>query len=149
MTVGEQIAPFLNELTAAISRKNTFYGNRISPTIMGMFQTETRQDGAGLLVPYWVGVTQRGRGPRRSTKDSGLRKTIYKWMEKHGLFKSNTAQGKVNEARFMAMYINKYGNKQFRTKRYIDIYDTERKITIKKIDNQFNLMIGKITEDVI
>lgn len=149
MNIGQQIAPFLDELTQNISRKNTYYGNRISKSIMDMFEVEVRDDGAGLLVPFWLSVTQRGRGPRKSTKSSNLKRTIYLWMEKRGLFKSATAKGKLNEAKFVAYYINKYGNKQFRTKTYIDIYDTERENTIKKIDNQFAMMIGKITKDVI
>jgi len=148
-SIGQQIAPFLKELQDNISKKNTYYGNRISKSIMDLFEVEVRQDGAGLLVPYWLGVTQRGRGPRKNTKSSNLKKTIYLWMEKRGLFKSATAKGKLNEARYVTWYINKYGNKQFRTNTYIDIYDTERERTIKKIDNQFALMIDKITKEVI
>jgi len=149
MNIGQQIAPFLEELQKNIAQKNTFYGNKVSPTIMKLFEVEIRNDGAGLLVPYWIGVLQRGRGPRKNTTDHGLRNKMYRWMSSRGLFRSATTKGKRNEARFMAMYINKYGNKQFRTKTFIDIYDTERKKTIKKIDNQFGMMIGEITMDVI
>ena len=150
-TIGQQIAPFLKELQDNISKKNTYYGNRISKSIMDLFEVEVRQDGAGLLVPYWLGVTQRGRGPWLGTNIGKplLRKIIYKWMEKRGLFKSATAAGKLGEAFVIARYINKHGNKQFQNHVYIDIYDTERERTIKKIDNQFALMIDKITKEVI
>jgi len=147
--IGKQIAPFLTELQNKISQKNTYYGNRMPKSIMDLFEVEIRETGAGLLVPSWLSVMQRGRGPRKNTKDHNLKMKIYKWMESRNLFKSNTAKGKLNEAKFIAMYINKYGNKQFRTKTYIDIYDTERKITMKKIDDQFGILIGKMTMDVI
>jgi len=126
-----------------------YSGNRIPDSIMSMFKLEIRKDGAGILVPYWISVLQRGRGPRRGTKSHGLVRKIYRWMEKHSMFKSNTSQGKLAEARSMTWYINKYGNKQFRNKIFVDIYESERKKTILKIDNEFGLMVGKITMDVI
>jgi len=114
-----------------------------------MFTIEERSDGAGIVVPYWIGVLQRGRGPRRSTKSAGLVKIIYKWMEKNGMFRSATAKGKMNEARFMTLYINKYGNKQFRSKTFVDIYESERKKTIDKIDLKIEKTISKITMQII
>lgn len=149
MSLGQTIRPDLEELIKNIAQKNTFYGNRISPSIMDKFIIEERQDGAGILVPYWISVLQKGRGPRRSSKSSGLIKKIYKWMQNKGMFKSATAKGKLAEARFMTMYINKYGNKQFRNKVFLDIYETERKKTIAKIDKKINDAITKITMDVI
>jgi hypothetical protein len=47
------------------------------------------------------------------------------------------------------MYINKYGNKQFRNKTFIDVYTTVRKETIKKIDKKFSQAISKITMDIL
>jgi len=151
MNIGQQIAPFLEELQKNIGQKNTFYGNKVSPTIMKLFEVETRQDGAGLLVPYWIGVTQRGRGPRIHPKDHNLKGKMKAWMQKRGMLTAKTQRGRNNQVKSMVWYINHYGNKQFNlgNPKYIDIYDTERKITIKKIDNQFGLMIGKITTDIL
>jgi len=147
--IGDELKPELQELIDNISKKNMYSGNKIPKSIMDMFEIEVRDDGAGILVPYWLSVLQRGRGPRKSNKSSGLIKIIYNWMSKRGMFRSTTAKGKLGEARFMTMYINKYGNKQFRNKVFVDIYETERKKTIQKIDDKFSLLIGKITMDVI
>ena len=147
--IGIDLKPELQELIDNIAKRNMYSGNKISDSIMKLFQIEVRDNGAGILVPYWISVLQRGRGPRRSTKSSGLVKIIYRWMQKRNMFKSNTAKGKLNEAKYVTWYINKYGNKQFRSKTFIDIYETERKKTIEKIDNKFSLIIGKITMDVI
>lgn len=146
---GNALKPIFQRMINRISQRNTFYGNKVSPTIMRMFIIESRQHGGGVLVPPWISVLQEGRGPRKGTKDSGLRFTIYKWMQKKGMFRSSTPQGKVNEARFMAMYINKYGNAHFRSKRFIDIYDSEVKKTIEEIDREYSLAIDKITSDII
>lgn len=116
---------------------------------MSMFEIIEDNEHAGILVPYWLSVLERGRGPRKSTKDHGLINKIYAWMQKRNLFRSQTPQGKFNEARSMTWYINKYGNKQFRNKVFIDIYQTERARTIEQINNKFNILIGKITMEVI
>ena len=147
--IGIDLKPELQELIDNIAKRNMYSGNKISDSIMKLFQIEVRDDGAGILVPYWISVLQRGRGPRRSTKSSGLVKIIYRWMQKRNMFKSSTAKGKLNEAKYLTWYINKYGNQQFRSKVFVDIYETERKKTIEKIDNKFSLIIGKITMDVI
>jgi len=147
--VGLDLKPELQELIDNIAKKNMYSGNKISDSIMKMFEIEVRDDGAGILVPYWLGVLQRGRGPRKSTKDSGLWRIIYKWMQRRNMFRSGTAKGKINEAKYVTWYINKYGNKQFRNKIFVDIYETERKKTIEKIDKKFSLIIGKITMEVI
>ena len=147
--IGIDLKPELQELIDNIAKKNMYSGNRISDSIMKLFEIEVRDDGAGILVPYWISVTQRGRGPRKSTKSSNLWKKIYKWMQRRNMFKSGTAKGKINEAKYVTWYINKYGNKQFRSKVFVDIYETERKKTIEKIDKKFSLIIGKITMDVL
>jgi len=147
--IGIDLKPELQELIDNIAKRNMYSGNKISDSIMKLFEIEVRDTGAGILVPYWISVLQRGRGPRRSTKSSGLVKIIYRWMQKRNMFKSNTAKGKLNEAKYLTWYINKYGNQQFRSKTFVDIYETERKKTIEKIDNKFSLIIGKITMDVI
>ena len=147
--IGIDLKPELQELIDNIAKRNMYSGNKISDSIMKLFEIEVRDTGAGILVPYWISVLQRGRGPRRSTKSSGLVKIIYRWMQKRNMFKSSTAKGKLNEAKYLTWYINKYGNQQFRSKVFVDIYETERKKTIEKIDNKFSLIIGKITMDVI
>jgi len=143
------LKPELAELIKNISQKNTYSGNKISDSIMRLFTIEETDFNAGITVPYWLGVLQRGRGPRKSTKDYGLINIIYRWMQRRGMFRSGTDKGKMNEARFMTWYINRYGNKQFRNQIFIDVYETERKKTIEKIDKKFNEQIGKITMDVI
>jgi len=147
--VGLDLKPELQELIDNIAKKNMYSGNKISDSIMKMFEIEVRDDGAGILVPYWLGVLQRGRGPRKSTKDSGLWRIIYKWMQRRNMFRSGTAKGKINEAKYVTWYINKYGNKQFRNKIFVDIYETERKKTIEKIDKKFGSAIDKITMEVL
>jgi len=143
------LRPIFTRMINRISQRNTFYGNKVSPTIMRMFEIEMRENGGGVIVPPWISVLQVGRGPRKSQTSSGLRHTIYKWMEKKHMFRSSTPEGKLNEARFMTMYINKYGNAHFRSKRYVDIYETEVKKTIEDIDREYSLAIDKITSDII
>jgi hypothetical protein len=143
------LKPEMQELINNISQKNTYSGNKISESIMRQFEIEETDLNCGILVPFWLPVTQKGRGPRKSNKDYGLWKIIYRWMERKNMFKSGTPKGKINEAKFVTWYINKYGNQQFRNKVFIDIYETERKKTIEKIDKKFSQAISKITMEVI
>lgn len=143
------LKPELEELIKNISQKNMYSGNKIPDSIMGLFEIEESDFHIGILVPYWLSVLERGRGPRKSNKDSGLVKKIYRWMEARNMFRSGTAKGKMNEAKFMTLYINKYGNKQFRSNVFIDIYKSEREKTIKQIDEKFSFAINKITMEVI
>jgi len=137
------------ELIANIATKNMYGGNKISDSVMRQFTIVEDDLHVGILVPYWLSVLEHGRGARRSNKDSGLWKKIYHWMEKRNMFRSTTAKGKQSEAKYITWYINKYGNQQFRNKTYVDIYTTERKKTIEKINAKFALEINKITMDVI
>jgi hypothetical protein len=147
--IGIDLKPEFDEMVKLIGQRNSYSGNKISDSIMRMFTVEITELHDGILVPYWLSVLERGRGPRKSTKDSGLFKKIYRWMEKRNMFKSTTSKGKLSEAKYMTWYINKYGNQQFRNKTYIDIYNTVRKETIAKIDKKFGFAINKITMDVI
>jgi len=147
--IGIDLKPELEEMIKQISQRNMYSGNKIPDSIMKMFEIEITDLHDGILVPYWLGVLEHGRGPRKSNVDTGLYKKIYKWMGKHNLFKSSDAKARLREARFMTLYINKYGNKQFRNKTFVDIYTTVRKQTIEKIDKKFGEVIGKITYDVI
>lgn len=146
---GIDLKPELEEMVKLIGQRNSYSGNKISDSIMKMFTVEITDLHDGILVPYWLGVLERGRGPRKSNVDTGLYKKIYKWMEKHNMFKSGTASSKLREAKQMTWYINKYGNKQFRSKTYIDVYNSVRKQTIEKIEKKFSEKISKITMDVI
>jgi hypothetical protein len=143
------LKPEMAELIQNISTKNAYSGNKISESIMRQFTIEETDFNCGILVPFWLSVTQRGRGPRKSTTDHGLWKIIYRWMERKNMFKSGTAKGKINEAKYVTYYINKYGNKHFRSKVFIDIYETERKKTIEKINEKFSKEISRITMEVL
>jgi hypothetical protein len=143
------LKPEMEALIKAIGSRNMYSGNKIPASVLSLFEVEEKADSTGVLVPFWISVLQKGRGPRKSTKNYGLVKIIYRWMEKHSMFKSVTPKGKLNEARFLTWYINKYGNQHFRSKVFIDIYESVRKTTIEKIDKKFSIEIGKITMNVI
>jgi hypothetical protein len=147
--IGIDLRPELTEMIRLIGQRNSYSGNRISDSIMKMFSVEITELHDGILVPYWLGVLERGRGPRKSNKDFGLAKKIYRWMEKRNMFKSTTAKGKLNEAKYMTWYINKYGNQQFRNKTFVDVYTSVRKETIEKINKKFSQAIDKITFQVL
>jgi hypothetical protein len=147
--IGIDLKPELTEMIKLIGDKNSYSGNKISDSIMKMFTVEITELHDGILVPYWLGVLERGRGPRKSNVDTGLYKRIYKWMEKHNMFKSQTAEGKLREAKQMTWYINHYGNQQFRNKTFVDVYTSVRKSTIEKIEKKFSEKIGQITMEVI
>ena len=139
--------PELKELIDQIAQKNMYSGNKIPDSIMRMFEIVEDDSHIGILVPYWLSVLQEGRGPRKTTTDHGLVKIIYAWMQKRNLFKSGTEKGKLNEAKSMTWYINKYGNKQFRTKVFIDIYKSLREETVKKVMDKFGFFVTQVTHE--
>ena len=143
------LKPELNEMVRRIGQRNTYHGNKISPSIMRMFETVEDDSHIGVLVPYWLSVLQEGRGPRKSSKDHKLVDKIYAWMSKRNMFRSQTPQGRRAEAKGMTWYINKYGNKQFRSKTFVDIYKSERERTIKQVDQKFLAMLSKITMEIL
>lgn len=149
MSLTVSIVPELEELIRNIAQRNMYSGNKMSQSIMDKFVIEETDHSAGILVPYWLPVVERGRGPRKSNKDHGLVNIIYAWMQRHNLFKTVTEAGKRNEAKSLTWYINKYGNKQFRSRAYIDIYTTERQKTIEKINQKYGIFIGKITTEIL
>lgn len=112
-----------------------------------------------VLVPFWLPVFQYGRGPMKDTTTkwetfngyslSSFQRAIYTWMEKYNLFESRTDKGKINEAKGLAWYINKYGNKQYRDGRYIDIYDTLTNKAIDDITNDYGNEMLTITSELI
>ena len=147
--IGIDLRPELEEMVKLISQRNSYSGNKISDSIMRMFTVEITELHDGILVPYWLGVLESGRGPRKNTTDHQLYLKIYKWMSKRNMFKSATEEGKIREAKSLTWYINKFGNKHFRTKVYIDVYNSVRKETLEKIDKKFSQAISKITMQVI
>ena len=70
-------------------------------------------------------------------------------MQKRNMFKSSTAKGKINEAKQVTWYINKYGNKQFRNNAFTDIYTKVRTETIEKVNKKFGQQISKITMQIL
>jgi hypothetical protein len=149
--VGIDLKPELEEMVKLIGYRNSYSGNKISDSIMKMFTVEISELHDGILVPYWLGVLERGRGPRKSNVDTGLYKRIKKWMAKRNMFKSKTAKGRDNEAKQMTWYINHYGNKQFNRGNpiFVDIYTSVRKQTIEKINKKFSDKINQITYDIL
>ena len=149
--IGIDLKPELEEMIKQISQRNMYSGNKIPDSIMKMFEIEITDLHDGILVPYWLGVLERGRGPRKSNVDAGLQKKIKRWMAKRNMFKSKTAIGRENEAKRLTWYINHWGNKQFNKGNpiFMDVYTTVRKQTIEKIDKKFGEVIGKITYAVI
>lgn len=141
--------PELEELIKNISQKNLYYGNRIPDSIIKQFEIVESERSAGILVPFWLPVVERGRGPRRNSKNHGLVYKIYDWMRRRNMFRSATDEGRMREARFVTWYINKYGNKQFRSKVFVDVYTTERQKTMEKIYKKYGIFISEITKQVI
>ena len=143
------IKPELQALIDKIRQRSMYSGNKIPESIMSLFEIVETDTSAGILVPYWIPVLQKGRGPRKSTKDHQLYRKIYKWMQKHGMFTSQTEEGRISEAKGLTWYINKYGNQHFRDGRFVDIYKTAREETLKVIDTKFGYAIDKITMQVL
>jgi hypothetical protein len=145
------LKPELQKFIKAVGERNMYSGNKIPESIMKMFTIEETDKNAGVLVPYWIGVLERGRGPRKSSTDSGLYKKIKKWMAKRGMLKGKTEEAKNNEAKRMTWYINHYGNQQFNLGNpiFMDVYTTERKKTITEIEKKFSNQISKITSEIL
>lgn len=137
------------QLIETIASKPTYYGRPVAQSIIHQLVIEERDDGAGIIAPAWLSVLEHGRGKRKSTEDSGLAKKIYGWMERHGLFRSKTAAGKVAEARRMTWYINKHGNQQFQTKTFVDIYTKARDHCVEQVMEEYGHTIAEVTKDII
>jgi hypothetical protein len=70
-------------------------------------------------------------------------------MDKNSMFTSQTMKGKLSEAKSMTWYINKYGNKHFRSGTFVDVYETERQNTIDELNRETLAEINRITMDAI
>ena len=142
-------------LTFDLEKILTDYANTIKkamPTSVANLiavELDNNKVGGGVTAPFWLPVLEKGRGPRKSTENSQLWKRIYAWMDKRNMFESKTAKGKINEAKSMTWYINKYGTKMYRDKRFKDVYTKETEATIKKINDSFSATVYKITSDFL
>lgn len=128
---------------------------------MQLIHVEITDEFDGVSAPYWLSVLEHGRGPRKSTKQAeasgmsnfffgkGLWKIMFTWMQKHHMFHATTQKGKINEAKYLTWYINKYGNQQFRNKVFVDVYTTARNETVTAIMEKFDVTIDKITMDIL
>lgn len=136
----------------------TFYGRPIT-SLRPLVSVEGDQDRGRVLVPYWWGAMQKGRGARKSTQTewtniggvdvSTFQRAIYNWMQKHGRFTAKTDKGKINEAKGVAWYINKHGNKHYRDGKYIDIYDTLVTKTVDEAVRQVGNEAYRITSELV
>ena len=129
--------------------RNMYSGNRIPASIMQQFEVEIREDGAGVLAPYWLAVLERGRGKRKSNKDSGLALKMFGWMAKRNMFRSKTPAGQMAEARALTWYINKYGNKHFRSGTFVDIYTSAREQLTETVGRKYFLASEQITKTIL
>lgn len=112
---------FLEEM---FSKWQRYPSGGASAGMKSLVVNEVDKVSAKALVPYWFPVFQKGRGVRKSNVYQEFDLRIYEWMQKKGIFKSKTEQGKRNEAKGLAWYINKYGNKHFRSGKFIDVYNS-------------------------
>jgi hypothetical protein len=149
--VGIDLKPELEEMIKLIGERNSYSGNKISESIMKMFTVEITELHDGILVPYWLGVLERGRGPWRGSNIGNplLRVRIYNWIIKHNLFSDKTDKERKGLAFVIARKINKLGNEQFRKGVFVDVYTSVRKATIEKIEKKFSDKISKITMEIL
>jgi len=149
LPVKVDLTPELERFRNAVANASTYHGGRVSPSIMKNVTVEIRKDGGGILAPYWFAVLQQGRGPRRNPTDYGLWKKIYRWMEKRSMFRARTPQGKISEAKGLTWYINKYGNEQFRSKAYVDVYESSRNRCIEEVRLKYGALEHVITNQIL
>ena len=114
-----------------------------------MIHTNIQPNKATVTVPYWFSITEHGRGVRKSSKNYNLDQKIYKWMKERNMFKSQTAKGRINEARGLTWYINKYGTKQFRNKEFRDVYTSETQKLVMEVNRMALTQVKKITSDLV
>jgi hypothetical protein len=141
------------------NKGKTFSGKPLSKSIKALIAVEGDKNNGRVIVPYWFSVVQNGRGPRKATQTqwttfqgvqmSAFQLAIYNWMEKYSRFESATPKGKINEAKGVAWYINKYGDKHFRAGAYIDIYDTLIKQLVKDIEKEISSVALTITSQYV
>lgn len=137
------------EVRAVIDDYVKAIGDKLPQSLAVLMHVETANEGFQVVVPYWFPIVEYGRGPRKSNEDSGLVDRIYKWMAARDMFKSNTAKGKMNEAKQLTWYINHYGTSQFRKKIYKDIYETETENVKKVLEQKFRAKLIEVTRGLV
>jgi hypothetical protein len=154
------VKDLLDKLVDDIFAKGkSFYNAPLSLSLKPLVHVEGDKNSGKVIVPRWFPVTQKGRGPRKTTKTtwtnfkgyemSTFQLAIYLWLEKKNGFESTTDAGKINEAKGLAWYINKYGNKHYRSGVYIDIYDTLVKELTIEVRKQFMVEAVRITSELV
>ena len=135
------IEQILNEYTDTIRKA-------MPASVAKLIEVEIRNNGAGVLAPFWLPVLERGRAPRKNSTDHKLYTKIYDWMAKRNMFKSKTEKGRINEAKSLTWFINKYGTKMYRDGVFKDVYSRETEKAIEKIDKAIQLEAYKITREI-
>ena len=137
----KQVEQILNEYTDTIRKA-------MPASVAKLIEVEIRNNGAGVLAPLWLPVLERGRAPRKNSADHKLYTKIYDWMTKRNMFKSKTEKGRINEAKSLTWFINKYGTKMYRDGVFKDIYSRETEKAIENIDKAIQLEAYKITREI-
>lgn len=150
MLTTDELVMICNDMVDEIFTKGrTFYNKPLSSTLRPLVEVVVTERGAKVEVPFWFPVQQYGRGIRKSNVYQGFDIAIYNWMKKRNMFKSKTTEGQIREAKSVAWYINKYGNKHYRSGRYIDIYDTIVKETTEKVVEMYGNYALKISSEMV
>ena len=148
-----------NILDRILKESKSYHGNSLEG-LRPLFAVEGDRSKATLYAPYWVDALQRGRGRWGGTnvgKKTGFmgaemtafQIAIYKWMEKHNAFNSDTPKGKINDARFVAWHINQHGTKHFQEGKFIDVYDTIIKQTSEELYEEVGRQAMRITSQAV
>lgn len=137
----KQVEQILNEYTDTIRKS-------MPASVAKLIEVEIRDNGAGVLAPFWLPVLERGRSPRKNSTDHKLYTKIYDWMAKRNMFKSKTEKGRINEAKSLTWFINKYGTKMYRDGVFKDVYSRETEKAIEKIDKAIQLELYTITREI-
>ena len=137
----KSIEQILNEYTDTIRKA-------MPQSVAKLIEVEIRDNGAGVLAPFWLPDLERGRAPRKNSADHKLYTKIYDWMAKRNMFKSKTEKGRINEAKSLTWFINKYGTKMYRDGVFKDVYSRETEKTIENIDKAIQLEAYKITREI-
>lgn len=132
----------LNDYVQAISGK-------LPASVVQLLVVESTDTTSGVKAPFWIPVLEHGRGPRKDTKNHQLYLKIYKWMEKRNMFNSKSERGKINEAKALTWYINKYGTKLYRDKGFKDVYTAETMKTKELILTEVGQCVRRITTPLV
>lgn len=139
----------MTEIDALIEDYTKAIKAKLPNSLAAMIHTNSQPNKATVTVPYWFSITEHGRGVRKSSKNYNLDQKIYKWMQERNMFKSQTAKGRINEARGLTWYINKYGTKQFRNKEFRDVYTSETQKLVMEVNRMALTQVKKITSDLV